>query len=484
VKGNKMRIVVVGCGYVGLVSGACLARLGNTVICVDANPVKIAALNSGHCPIYEPGLDRLIAQGRRGGRLHFTDMMPEIGSEIDLVMIAVGTPPDRSGAADLSAIFAVARDIAANAHDHVLVVTKSTVPPGTGDAIERMIHSARPELALSVASNPEFLREGSALTDFLRPDRIVIGTQDSYAQAVLEKLYRPLTDHGVPLVATSRTAAEITKYAANAFLALKITFINEIADLCEVALADVRHVARGIGLDHRIGTDFLRPGPGYGGSCFPKDTSALAATAREFGTSLRLVEEAILVNEERKYAMGHRVIDAMGGGVGGKTVAVLGLTFKPDTDDMRDSPSLAVISVLQQAGACVRVYDPQGMGNAAEFLTGVTYASDAYDCADGAHCVVLATEWAEFAQLDLQKLAALMVAPLLVDLRNALDPAALALAGLSVLGIGCAAHVPVARKQIAPQQLVGAGVTRIPLAAAAMTDGDGAAPSGSHATLH
>lgn len=480
-----MRIVVVGCGYVGLVSGACLARLGNTVVCVDANPVKIAALNSGHCPIYEPGLDRLIAQGRRAGRLFFTETMPDIGCEVDLVMIAVGTPPDRTGAADLSAIFAVAREIAAKAIDHVLVVTKSTVPPGTGDAIERIIRSARPQIAVSVASNPEFLREGSALSDFLRPDRIVTGTQDSYAHAVLEKLYRPLTDNGVPLVATSRTAAEITKYAANAFLALKITFINEIADLCEVAVADVRQVARGIGLDRRIGTDFLRPGPGYGGSCFPKDTSALAATAREFGTSLRLVEEAILVNEERKFAMGHRVIEAMGGGVGGKTVAVLGLTFKPDTDDMRDSPALAVISVLQQAGASVRVYDPQGMGNAAEFLTGVTYTSDAYDCVGGAHCTVLATEWSEFTKLDFDRLAALMAAPTFVDLRNALDPAVLAKAGLSAVGIGCPIPVPAPVKHpvaAVPERRTGA--KRIPVSATAVAESEGAAPVSSHVTLH
>ncbi|RIK87370.1 MAG: UDP-glucose 6-dehydrogenase [Hyphomicrobiales bacterium] len=431
-----MRIIVVGCGYVGLVSGACFAELGNDVVCVDTNPARIAALNGGDCPIYEPGLERLIACNRQAGRLAFAEALPFLGNDVDLVMIAVGTPPARTGGADLSSVFAVAEAIAARAHERVVVVTKSTVPAGTGDAIERLIAAARPDLDLSVASNPEFLREGSALADFLRPDRVVIGTQDARARNALMRLYRPLTDAGVPLLSTTRTAAEITKYAANAFLALKITFINEIADLCEAAAADVRDVARGIGLDRRIGEDFLRAGPGYGGSCFPKDTSALAATARELGMSLRLVEEAILVNEERKYAMGHRVIDAMGGDVGGKTVAVLGLTFKPDTDDMRDSPALALISVLQQAGAFVRVYDPQGMDNAAEFLAGVAFARDGYDCVAGAHCAVLATEWAELRQLDLSRIAASLAVPVFVDLRNAFDPAALADAGLMASGIG------------------------------------------------
>lgn len=480
-----MRIVVVGCGYVGLVSGACLARLGNTVTCVDANAVKIAALNSGHCPIYEPGLTRLIAQGRKAGRLFFTETLPEIGSQVDMVLIAVGTPPGRTGAADLSAIFAVATEIAAKTLDCALVVTKSTVPPGTGDAIERLIRNARPDIALSVASNPEFLREGSALSDFMRPDRVVIGTQDAHARSVLEKIYRPLTDTGVPMVATTRTAAELTKYAANAFLALKITFINEIADLCEVAEADVRHVARGIGLDRRIGVDFLRAGPGYGGSCFPKDTSALAATARELGMSLRLVEEAILVNEERKFAMGHRVIEAMGGTVRGRTIAVLGLTFKPNTDDMRDSPSLALISVLQQNGATVRVYDPQGMGNAAEFLSGVTYARDAYDCAAGAHCVVLATEWAEFSQLDLPRLAGCLATPVLVDLRNALDPATLAMAGLSASGIGYPKPAIIAAPTAPATAATSNGATRVPVSTPAVSDAEPVPlPRGNHATLH
>ncbi len=431
-----MRIVVVGCGYVGLVSGACFAEMGNVVTCVDTDAARIADLNAGCCPIYEPGLEQLIAWNRRAGRLDFAGGLPVLDGGVDLVMIAVGTPPARSGEADLTSIFAVAEEIAVMAHGRVIVVIKSTVPAGTGDAVERLIAAVRPDLDLSVASNPEFLREGSALADFMRPDRVVIGTQDLRARHALARLYRPLTDAGVPLLATTRTAAEITKYAANAFLALKITFINEIADLCEAAAADVRDVARGIGLDRRIGEDFLRAGPGFGGSCFPKDTSALAATAREFGMSLRLVEEAILVNEERKYAMGHRVIEAMGGDVGGKTVAVLGLTFKPDTDDMRDSPALALISVLQQRGACVRVYDPQGMENAAGFLTDVVFARDGYDCVAGAHCAVLATEWAELRQLDLSRLAAGLAAPVFVDLRNAFDPTALAAAGLVACGIG------------------------------------------------
>lgn len=443
-----MRIIVVGCGYVGLVSGACFAELGNDVVCVDTDATRIAALEAGDCPIYEPGLERLIAGNRQAGRLAFAETLPLIGNDVDLVMIAVGTPPARGGGADLSSIFAVAEAIAARAYERVIVVTKSTVPAGTGDAIERLIAAARPDLDLSVASNPEFLREGSALADFLRPDRIVIGVQDARARNALTRLYRPLADAGVPVLSTTRTAAEITKYAANAFLALKITFINEISDLCEAAAADVRDVARGIGLDHRIGEDFLRPGPGYGGSCFPKDTSALAATAREFGMSLRLVEEAILVNEERKFAMGHRVIDAMGGDVGGKTVAVLGLTFKPDTDDMRDSPALALISVLQQAGARVRVYDPQGMDNATEFLAGIDFARDGYDCVAGAHCAVLATEWAELRQLDLSRVAAALAVPVFVDLRNAFDPAALADAGLMSAGLGYPASLLAPRKRL------------------------------------
>jgi len=480
-----MRVIVVGCGYVGLVSGACFAELGNEVVCVDANPARIAELEAGHCPIYEPGLEELIARNRQAGRLSFARCLPFLGPDVDLVMIAVGTPPARGGGADLSAVHAVAEEIALKAHARIVVATKSTVPPGTGDAVERIIRAARPGLDVSVASNPEFLREGSALSDFLRPDRIVIGTQDPQARIALMRLYRPLTDAGAPLVATTRIAAEITKYAANAFLALKITFINEIADLCEAAAADVRDVAHGIGLDHRIGKEFLRAGPGYGGSCFPKDTSALAATAREFGMSLRLVEEAILVNEERKYAMGHRIIDAMGGDVRGKTVAVLGLTFKPNTDDMRDSPALALISVLQQAGASVRVYDPQGMDNAAGFLTGVAFTRDGYECVAGAHCAVLATEWAEFRQLDLARVAARLAAPVFVDLRNAIDPAALAKAGLAASGIGYPVSSLIATREKLEQ--AGAPGRPAPLrpAAAARADTERERlPSADHATLH
>lgn len=431
-----MRIVVVGCGYVGLVSAACFAKLGHDVVCVDVNSARIAMLNAGQCPIYEPGLGRLIMNGRKAGRLSFAEALPALDTHVGFVLIAVGTPPSNTGAADLTSVFAVALDIAAKARDRVVVVTKSTVPAGTGDAIERLIRTARPDLEVAVASNPEFLREGSALDDFFKPDRIVIGTEDAHAHDVLTAAYASLIEDGVPCVATTRTAAEITKYAANAFLALKITFINEIANLCEAASADVRHVARGIGLDKRIGRDFLNAGPGYGGSCFPKDTSALAATAREYGLSLRLVEEAILVNEERKYAMGHRVIEAMGGNVRGKTVAILGLTFKPNTDDMRDSPTIALISVLQQAGAKIRAFDPKGMKNAADYLRGVTYARDGYDCVAGAHCAVLATEWAEFQQLDLARLASRLAAPLFVDLRNAFKPEDLLRVGLQAIGMG------------------------------------------------
>ena len=413
-----MRIVVVGCGYVGLVSGACFAEMGNVVTCVDTDAARIADLNAGCCPIYEPGLEQLIAWNRRAGRLDFAGGLPVLDGGVDLVMIAVGTPPARSGEADLTSIFAVAEEIAVMAHGRVIVVIKSTVPAGTGDAVERLIAAVRPDLDLSVASNPEFLREGSALADFMRPDRVVIGTQDLRARHALARLYRPLTDAGVPLLATTRTAAEITKYAANAFLALKITFINEIADLCEKVGANVQDVARGIGLDNRIGPKFLHAGPGYGGSCFPKDTLALLKTAQDYDAPQRIVEAVVAVNDKRKRAMGRKVIAAMGGSVRGKTVGILGLTFKPNTDDMRDSPAISIIQALQDAGATIRAYDPEGVEQAKAVLDDITYCDGAYQAAEGADALVIVTEWDEFRGLDLKRIKASLTAPVLVDLRN------------------------------------------------------------------
>lgn len=431
-----MRVIVVGCGYVGLVSGACFAELGNEVVCVDANPARVAELEAGHCPIYEPGLEELIARNRQAGRLSFARCLPFLGPDVDLVMIAVGTPPARGGGADLSAVHAVAEEIALKAHARIVVATKSTVPPGTGDAVERIIRAARPGLDVSVASNPEFLREGSALSDFLRPDRIVIGTQDPQARIALMRLYRPLTDAGAPLVATTRIAAEITKYAANAFLALKITFINEIADLCEAAAADVRDVAHGIGLDHRIGKEFLRAGPGYGGSCFPKDTKALLQTAYDFGTEVSIVDAVVRANDARKKRMAERIAHALGGDINGKRIAVLGVTFKPNTDDMRDAPSLDIIPALQKSGASIVAFDPEGMHEARQLLPRVDWAADAYGTMKDADALVILTEWNEFRALDLKRVKSLLLCPLIVDLRNIYTPAEMQDAGFEYHSVG------------------------------------------------
>lgn len=432
-----MRLIIIGSGYVGLVSGACFAELGNDVLCVDCDAAKIARLEAGDIPIFEPRLAGMITRNVAEGRLSFATRLPAFGPEIDAVFIAVGTPPQPNGqGADLSAVFAAADDIAAKALSSVVVVTKSTVPAGTGDAIERLIGEARPGLPVAVASNPEFLREGSAIADFMHPDRVVIGTENPGAQRVLKALYQPLADAGVPIVCTGRRGAEIIKYAANAFLATKIAFINEIADFCEAAGADIAEVAEGVGLDRRIGGAFLQAGPGYGGSCFPKDSAALLATAQDHGVTLRLVESTMAVNEARKRAMGRRIVRALGGDINGKTVAILGLTFKPNTDDMRDAPSLALIAFLQRAGANVRVYDPQGMRHARTMLNRVTFAETAYDCAAGADCIVVATEWSEFAALDPVRVAALVKSRLIVDLRNALDAPRYAQAGFTVQGIG------------------------------------------------
>ena len=434
-----MKIAMIGSGYVGLVSGACLADFGHEVVCIDKDPDKIAALNEGRMPIYEPGLDTLVAENVRQRRLAFsTDLKPAV-AQAQAVFIAVGTPSRRGdGFADLSYVYAAAREIAEALTGYAVVVTKSTVPVGTGDEVERILREARPDLDVGVASNPEFLREGAAIGDFKRPDRIVIGAEDARAAAVMQEVYRPLYLNQAPILLTGRRTAELTKYAANAFLATKITFINEIADLCEQVGANVQEVARGIGLDNRIGAKFLHAGPGYGGSCFPKDTLALVKTAQDYGTPVRIVETVVAVNDQRKRAMARKVIAACGGSVRGKRVALLGLTFKPDTDDMRDAPSLSIIAGLQDAGARIVAYDPEGMEQARPLLQGVAYAEDAYACAEGADALVIVTEWNAFRALDLARLKALMAAPVLVDLRNVYAPAEVERHGFDYSGIGIA----------------------------------------------
>ncbi|HEX9648464.1 MAG TPA: UDP-glucose/GDP-mannose dehydrogenase family protein [Alphaproteobacteria bacterium] len=436
-----MRIVMVGTGYVGLVSGACFSEFGVDVTCIDSDRDKIAALAAGRLPIYEPGLEALVARNVAAGRLRFATELAPAMAAADAVFIAVGTPSRRGdGHADLSYVFAAAEQIARAIAVRTVVVTKSTVPVGTGSEVERVIAAARPGLApgvdFDVASNPEFLREGSAIEDFMHPDRVVVGAASDHARAVLGALYRPLFLRETPIVLTSREAAELTKYAANAFLAAKITFINEIADLCEKVGADVQEVAKGIGLDRRIGAKFLHPGPGFGGSCFPKDALALARTAREHQVPLHLVETVTAVNEARKAAMAAKVIDACGGSVAAKAIAVLGLTFKPNTDDLRDSPSLVIVPALQKAGATVRAYDPAGMDAARALLPGVAFGSSAYDIAEGAVALVIMTEWNQFRALDLARLRALMARPLMVDLRNVYRPDEVAAAGFDYVGIG------------------------------------------------
>ncbi|MEN3209206.1 UDP-glucose/GDP-mannose dehydrogenase family protein [Methylorubrum populi] len=434
-----MRIAMIGSGYVGLVSGACLADFGHEVVCIDKDPAKIAALNEGRMPIYEPGLDALVAENVRQKRLAFsTDLKPAVAGA-QAVFIAVGTPSRRGdGFADLSYVYAAARAIAEALTGYAVVVTKSTVPVGTGDEVERILREARPDLDVGVASNPEFLREGAAIGDFKRPDRIVIGAEDARAAAVMQEVYRPLYLNQAPILFTGRRTAELTKYAANAFLATKITFINEIADLCEQVGANVQEVARGIGLDNRIGGKFLHAGPGYGGSCFPKDTLALVKTAQDYGTPVRIVETVVAVNDQRKRAMARKVIAACGGSVRGKRVALLGLTFKPNTDDMRDAPSLSIIAGLQDAGARIVAYDPEGMEQARPLLQGVDYAEDAYACAERADALVIVTEWNAFRALDLARLKATMAAPVLVDLRNVYASADAEQHGFAYAGIGVA----------------------------------------------
>ena len=432
-----MRIAMIGTGYVGLVSGTCFSEFGIEVVCVDKDARKIELLHQNVMPIYEPGLDTLVADNVKAGRLSFTTDLKAAVKDADAVFIAVGTPSRRGdGHADLSYVYAAAEEIADAMDGYTVVVTKSTVPVGTGDEVEQIIRKRRPDAEFDVVSNPEFLREGSAINDFMRPDRVVIGTESERARAVMKQLYRVLYLIETPIVFTSRRTSELIKYAGNTFLATKITFINEIADLCEKVGANVHDVAKGIGLDGRIGKKFLHAGPGYGGSCFPKDTLALVKTARDFGAPIRVVETVVAVNDERKKKMAERVVAACGGSVKGKAVAVLGLTFKPNTDDMRDSPSLDIVPALVEAGAEVRAFDPEGMEEAKKLLPAITYCDDAYATLAGADCLVIVTEWNEFRALDIGRIKSLLNAPVVVDLRNVWDPAEMRAAGFTYVSIG------------------------------------------------
>ena len=418
-----MRIAMIGTGYVGLVSGACFSEFGTEVVCVDRDAQKIERLNDGQIPIFEPGLEDLVARNESAGRLTFTTDLKAAVQGCDAVFIAVGTPSRRGdGHADLTYVYDAAREIAEAADEDTVVVTKSTVPVGTGREVEAILREAAPTKTLHVASNPEFLREGSAIGDFMRPDRVIIGAESARAQGVLRALYRPLYLIETPIIFTSLETSELTKYAANAFLATKITFINEMADLCEAVGADVHDVARGMGLDGRIGRKFLHAGPGYGGSCFPKDTVALTRTAQQAGAPARIVETVVDVNDRRKAAMADKIIAHMGGDVAGQTVAILGVTFKPNTDDMRESPSLSIIPALQQAGARVRAHDPEGMDAAAQLLSHVAWCDGPYDAMNGADALVILTEWNQFRNLDLARVKNSLTQPTVVDLRNIYDP--------------------------------------------------------------
>lgn len=433
-----MKIVMVGSGYVGLVSGACFADFGHDVVCVDKHEGKVAALKRGEIPIFEPGLADLVKRNAEAGRLSFTTELPEAVAQSDAVFIAVGTPSRRGdGFADLSFVYAASREIAEALDGYTVIVTKSTVPVGTGDEVERIIREIRPDADFAVVSNPEFLREGAAISDFKRPDRIVIGAEDERAQEVMADVYRPLYLNSAPILNTSRRTAELTKYAANAFLATKITFINEMADLCEQVGANVQDVARGMGLDNRIGAKFLHAGPGYGGSCFPKDTLALIKTAQDYGTPARIVETVAAVNDQRKRAMARKVVASCGGSVRDKTIAVLGLTFKPETDDMRDAPSLSIVTALLDGGARIRAFDPEGMEQAKAMLPAeVTYCADAYECVTGADAMVIVTEWNILRALDLDRVRKLMASPVLVDLRNVYRPEQVRAKGFAYSDVG------------------------------------------------
>jgi UDPglucose 6-dehydrogenase len=439
-----MKIAMIGCGYVGLVSAACFAEFGFDVVCVDNDAAKIDALHEARIPIYEPGLEALVATNVAAGRLTFTTDLATAVTGAEATFIAVGTPTRRGdGHADLSYVFAAVDELARILEHPTVVVTKSTVPVGTGRRVRARLAELRPDLALEVGSNPEFLREGAAIGDFMRPDRVVCGVDGPRARAVLTEIYRPLFLNETPIVFTSLESAELIKYAANSFLAMKITFINEIAELCEVVGADVQTVTRGMGLDGRIGSKFLHAGPGYGGSCFPKDTLALLRTAEQVNVPLRLVESTVAVNDMRKRRMVQKIVEACGGSVAGRTIAVLGATFKPNTDDVRDSPSLVVVPALQADGAAIHIVDPQGRLHAAPLLPGVEWADDAYAAAEGADAIVLLTEWNQFRSLDLGRLRAAMRGNVFVDLRNVYAPDNVADAGFAYTGVGRGQPTPV-----------------------------------------
>ncbi len=431
-----MRVTMIGAGYVGLVSGACFADFGHQVVCIDKDRSRVAALNRGEIPIFEPGLGDLVDANMRQGRLEFADDTARV-KNAEAVFIAVGTPSRRGdGHTDLTFVYDAVREIAPHLSPTAVVVTKSTVPVGTGDEIENILREKRPDAEIQVVSNPEFLREGAAIQDFKHPDRIVVGSGDARARAVLAEIYRPLYLNAPPIIYVSRRTAELIKYAANAFLATKITFINEIADLCEQVGADVQEVARGIGLDNRIGGKFLHAGPGFGGSCFPKDASALLKTAHDHGVPLRIIETVSAVNDQRKRAMARKVVAALDGSIRGKTVAVLGLTFKPNTDDTRDSPAIPLITALNDLGATVRAYDPAGMEQAKPQLPSVIYCNSAYSAAEGADAVVIATEWEQFRALDLARLKSVMARAVIVDLRNIYRADEMRRANFRYVGVG------------------------------------------------
>ena len=432
-----MRVTMIGTGYVGLVSGACFADFGHTVTCVDKDASKIDRLLRGEIPIFEPGLEELVKDNVEQGRLFFTTDPDDAIAQADAIFIAVGTPSRRGdGHADLSYVYAAAEDIADRISGYTVIVTKSTVPVGTGDEVEAIIKKRRPDADFTVVSNPEFLREGAAISDFKRPDRVVVGTDEERARERMTELYRPLFLNETPMVFTSRRTSELIKYAGNGFLAMKITFINEIADLCEAVGANVQEVAKGIGLDNRIGRKFLNAGPGYGGSCFPKDTLALMKTARDYNAPIELIETTVRVNSARKQAMANKIMDSIEGGVKGKTIAVLGLTFKPNTDDMRDAPALDIIPALQEEGARVKAYDPEGMHEAKHMLKDVEFAKGAYECVQDADAVVFITEWDQFRALDLPRLKAALKAPVMIDLRNIYKPSEMKAHGFKYVSIG------------------------------------------------
>ena len=432
-----MRVAMIGTGYVGLVSGACFADFGHIVTCVDKDTAKIERLTRGEIPIFEPGLKKLVQKNVSDGRLFFSEEADSAVKDADAVFIAVGTPSRRGdGHADLSYVYAAAKEIAQLIDGFTVIVTKSTVPVGTGDQVEAILREQRPDGDFAVVSNPEFLREGAAIKDFKIPDRIVVGTEDERAQEVMREIYRPLFINETPILFTDRRTSELIKYAANTFLATKITFINEIADLCEVVGANVQEVARGIGLDNRIGSKFLHAGPGYGGSCFPKDTLALSKTARDHNTPVRIVDTVVQVNEERKKSMSKKIVSALGGDIKGKTIAILGLAFKQNTDDMRDAPSLEIVPALQEAGATIRAFDPESMNEARKFFNDVVYCDGPYHAVEGADALVLVTEWDQFRALDMDRVKESLRGNVVVDLRNLYDLSSMKQKGFAYTSIG------------------------------------------------